>query len=114
MIDDYAAELGNAANYVVRAPSNEGEHQTDQIKATTAFAFLIETQTTIQPAYNVALQEVARVRDDLPATSASTNGMLSRQAGRGGRLASMRMHFCMVCEMRANPTLMSVCLLSRK
>jgi hypothetical protein len=61
LIDKHATALAAAANYVVRLPSNEGEHQTDQIAFTTAFAYLAETATEFQPPHASALQEVARV-----------------------------------------------------
>lgn len=61
LIDEHATDLARAANYAVRLPSNEGEHQTDQLAFTTAFAYLTETATQFQPPHTSALEEVKRV-----------------------------------------------------
>ena len=46
-----------AAGYGTREPSAEGEHQEWQLKVNTSYAYLVETQTSFQPAYSEALSE---------------------------------------------------------
>jgi len=54
-------ELAETAKYGVRSPSDDAEHQEWQIKRNTAYSFLVETGTSFQPPFPVALQEVRRV-----------------------------------------------------
>jgi hypothetical protein len=60
-IDAEAGELAGLASYGVRQPSAEGEHQQWQTAEVTSYAFLVETQTTFQPAYSAAVAEAALV-----------------------------------------------------
>ena len=60
-IDSEALSLGTFANYGVRNPSAEGEHYEWQIARNTTWSFLVETQTTFQPAYAAALAEFQQV-----------------------------------------------------
>ena len=58
-----ATALSHASGYggVTRLPSAEGEHQEWQFAQMGAYAFLIETHTQFQPAYDSALAEASRV-----------------------------------------------------
>ncbi len=58
-----ATALSQSSGYggVTRLPSAEGEHQEWQFAQMGAYAFLIETHTQFQPAYDSALAEASRV-----------------------------------------------------
>lgn len=60
-IDAEAVRLSGFANYGVRNPSADGEHQQQQIAELTNCAFLVETATSFQPPHADALLEFARV-----------------------------------------------------
>ncbi len=51
--------LAAAAGYLTRDPSADGEHQEWQIKETTSYAYLVETQLSFQPPHADALAEAA-------------------------------------------------------
>eukprot|EP00736_Rhodelphis_marinus_P007585 Rmarinus@m.26331 len=64
-IGDYSIQegqkLADHMNYAVRVPSADGEHQQWGIVRTSAYSFLVETQTEFQPAFDVAVAEAERV-----------------------------------------------------
>lgn len=57
-----AASISAQAGYgAIRAPSADGEHYEWQFGTRSAYAFLMETATTFQPAFSSALAEAAQV-----------------------------------------------------
>jgi hypothetical protein len=57
---DEARDLAATANYRLRYPSGDGQHQTTPFQEQTMYSFLIETETTFQPSYERAKAESAR------------------------------------------------------
>lgn len=60
-IIDRSRNLAETAQYRLRDPSGNGQHQSWQMKENTFYSFLVETHTTFQPPYQSALQEIERV-----------------------------------------------------
>lgn len=65
VIRNYIVERGRVlaatANYRLRDPSGNGQHQSWNIKRSTSYSYLIETHTTFQPTYASAQEEIKRV-----------------------------------------------------
>merc|ERR1712232_1085943 len=56
---DWAIDLAETANYRIRYPSGDGQHQTTPFRDLTMYSFLIETETTFQPSFERAKAESA-------------------------------------------------------